>query len=250
MDKWFETINARRALSDDAARELDNAGFTVVPGFQSQGELAQLITVYDRAMASADTADLRIGSKTNRINGLVNCGPAFDDLYLYPPLLEACCRTIRQPFRLSTMLARTLRPYTDADDLHQDFARDDAGWTMIGFIVMIDGFCAENGATQFVPGSHRQSSLTADYTEPVPTCRAGRLDHRLQWLRLAWAFGQFHRAAAPFDTGRLYPARRDIRDGSARQRECRDRGSHRSRRRNMCWRSDRTLKCVPRLRRK
>jgi Phytanoyl-CoA dioxygenase (PhyH) len=170
MDEWFETIKARRALSDDAARELDNAGFTVVPGFKSHGELARLAEAYDVAMASAGPADLRIGSKTTRVNGLVNCGPEFDDLYLYPPLLEACCRTIRRPFRLSTMLARTLRPYADTDDLHQDFARDDAGWTMIGFIIMIDEFCPENGATQFVPGSHRQSSVTVDLTGPVPAC--------------------------------------------------------------------------------
>jgi hypothetical protein len=170
MDEWFETINARRALSDDAARELDNAGFTIIPGFKSPDELARLTTAYDRAMMPADPADLRVGSKTTRVNGLVNCGPEFDDLYLYPPLLEACCRTLLRPFRLSTMLARTLRPHTETDDLHQDFARDDAGWTMIGFIIMIDDFCPENRATQFVPGSHRRASVTVDLTDPVPAC--------------------------------------------------------------------------------
>ena len=31
---------------------------------------------------------------------------------------------------------------------------DGEGWTMVGFIFMIDEFRSDNGATRFVPGSH------------------------------------------------------------------------------------------------
>ena len=48
----------------------------------------------------------------------VNRDPAFDDLYLYQPILEACCRLIGAPFHLSTMHARAVNPGAPAQDLH------------------------------------------------------------------------------------------------------------------------------------
>jgi ectoine hydroxylase-related dioxygenase (phytanoyl-CoA dioxygenase family) len=35
-----------------------------------------------------------------------------------------------------------------------DVKRGADGWPLVGFIVMVDEFAAENGATRFVPGSH------------------------------------------------------------------------------------------------
>jgi ectoine hydroxylase-related dioxygenase (phytanoyl-CoA dioxygenase family) len=58
------------------------------------------------------------------------------------------------PFKLSTMLARTLEPGTPAQPLHADVRRNADGWPLVGFIVMVDDFHADNGATRFVPGSH------------------------------------------------------------------------------------------------
>jgi ectoine hydroxylase-related dioxygenase (phytanoyl-CoA dioxygenase family) len=170
-DNWFDIINARRALADAAARELNDAGFIVIPGPATPLELARLDAAYDSAVASADAADRKVGSTTTRVNGLVDCGPEFDALYIYKPILEACCRTIRQPFKLSAMHARTLRPHMDAQDLHVDFAGDDAGWPMIGFIFMVDEFRPDNGATHFAPGSHRLSPGDIPGIEnAIPAC--------------------------------------------------------------------------------
>jgi ectoine hydroxylase-related dioxygenase (phytanoyl-CoA dioxygenase family) len=38
-----------------------------------------------------------------------------------------------------------------------DFCRQPDGWPMVGFIIMVDPFGESNGATRFVPGSHRSS---------------------------------------------------------------------------------------------
>src|SRR5262249_7652412 len=78
----------------------------------------------------------------------------FDGLYVYRPVLAACCRIIDRPFKLSTMLARTLEPGAPAQLLHVDVQREADGWPLVGFIFMVDEFDAENGATRFVPGSH------------------------------------------------------------------------------------------------
>jgi ectoine hydroxylase-related dioxygenase (phytanoyl-CoA dioxygenase family) len=140
--------------------------------------LARLTDAYATAMASASSPDSRIGSTSTRVTDLVNRGREFDEVYVFPPLLEACCRVIGRPFKLSSLQARTLRPHTPAQDLHVDVRRDSADWPLLGFILMVDDFRQDNGATRFVPGSHLRSSapedtvcdLRADSADQVLVC--------------------------------------------------------------------------------
>jgi ectoine hydroxylase-related dioxygenase (phytanoyl-CoA dioxygenase family) len=62
------------------------------------------------------------------------------------------------------MLARTLRPHAEAQALHVDFKSDENGYPMLGFIFMVDEFRRENGATRFVPGSHKWSKAPDELT--------------------------------------------------------------------------------------
>jgi hypothetical protein len=163
---WFSTIGARSLLSESALRELRDTGFIIIPGPIPPDGMLRLANAYDSAVARADAEDVGIGRTTLRVNDFVNRGPEFDELYIFPPLLDACCRIIEQPFRLSTMLSRTLLPGASSQDLHRDFERDDDGWPMIGFILMVDEFRDDNGATRFVPGSHRRISTD----EQAPAC--------------------------------------------------------------------------------
>jgi ectoine hydroxylase-related dioxygenase (phytanoyl-CoA dioxygenase family) len=161
-DDWFSVVAAGCELSAGDLRDLCDVGFVVIPGPVARDGLAQLARAYDSAVACADADDVSMGSTTTRVHDFVNRGPEFDGLYVYQPVLEACCRIIGQPFKLSTMLARTLRPYTQAQGLHVDFERDAEGWPMIGFIFMVDEFRRNNGATRFVPGSHRWPIVPSD----------------------------------------------------------------------------------------
>jgi hypothetical protein len=160
MDDWFETLKSRRALPSDAALELDHRGFIVVPGPVPAGRMEHVTGAYDVAMSAASGADLRIGSTSTRLSDFVNRGIEFDGLYVFPPLLDACCRVIGRPFKLSSLQARTLRAHTPAPALHVDVQPESADWPLLGFILMIDAFRPENGATRFAPGSHRWSSAT------------------------------------------------------------------------------------------
>ena len=147
----------RNALSASARRQLLDAGFVVVPGPVQAARLPELSASYDVAVRSADPSDVKVGSTTTRVSDFVNRGPVFDELYVYPPLLDAAAQVIDAPFKLSTIHARTVRPGVAAQALHVDFARDSVGWPMVGFILMVDDFRTDNGATRFLPGSHHST---------------------------------------------------------------------------------------------
>jgi ectoine hydroxylase-related dioxygenase (phytanoyl-CoA dioxygenase family) len=105
-------------------------------------------------------------------------GPEFDGIYVFPPLLAACCLIIGKPFKLSGTRARTLEPGATVEALHVDVQARADGWPIVGFILMVDAFDAENGATRLVPGSHLElrdpgevvSNLSAAHEEEVLAC--------------------------------------------------------------------------------
>jgi ectoine hydroxylase-related dioxygenase (phytanoyl-CoA dioxygenase family) len=174
MDEWFKAIAAEPGLPEDVARRLDDDGYVVIPG---PVEPAQLAEAYDAAVLAAHPDDVSIRSST-RIQDFVNRGPDFDELYIHPPILAACYQIIARPFRLSTMHARTIESGASDEALHVDFERQADGWPMVGFIVMVDAFRTDNGATRFVPGSHLEPHLpgdvmkdpTADFEGQVQAC--------------------------------------------------------------------------------
>jgi hypothetical protein len=157
MIDWFGTLAAGRALPAHSASQLEERGFVVLPGAVPAERMARVAGVYDAVLASATGDDVKVGSTSTRVNDFVNRGPELDELYVFPPLLEACCRVIGRPFKLSALHARTLRAHTDAETLHVDVRPDSADWPLLGFILMVDEFRPDNGATRFVPGSHRWS---------------------------------------------------------------------------------------------
>lgn len=167
MQDWFSIIGEGRELTASALQDLRDVGFVVIPGPVAPDKLAHLASVYDSAVASANPDDVGVGNTTTRVHDFVNRGSEFDELYVYQPVLEACCRIIEQPFRLSTMIARTVRPRMRAQELHVDFERDADGWMMVGFIFMVDEFRSDNGATRFIPGSHNWSTVP-DKLKHVP----------------------------------------------------------------------------------
>jgi hypothetical protein len=178
MVDWFETLAARSELSADAASELHDRGFIVLPGPVPPERMASWTDAYTAAMSSASGLDVRVGSTSTRVSDFVNRGADFDALYIFPPLVDACCRVIGQTFKLSSLQARTLRPHTPAQELHVDVQRESADWPLLGFILMVDEFQQENGATRFVPGSHQWlsapeqtvSDLRADRADQVLAC--------------------------------------------------------------------------------
>ena len=86
MSDWFSTLAAGSELPMGATSELQERGFVVIPGPTRPDLLAN---AYTAAVASATSDDIRIGSTSTKVNDFVNRGAEFDNLYVFPPLLEA-----------------------------------------------------------------------------------------------------------------------------------------------------------------
>lgn len=175
MNDWFKGIGSGCELPERALNELLDSGFVVIPGPVASRRLAQFARAYDLAVAGAVPPDLSVGSTSTRVHDFVNRGPEFDELYVYRPILEACCRVVGQPFKLSSLLARTVRPHSQAQTLHVDFTADAEGWPMVGFIIMVDDFRLDNGATRFVPGSHRWPTIPGDDLKDLASDHDGQV---------------------------------------------------------------------------
>lgn len=143
------------ALCASAVASLDQAGFVVLPGPFSAEQFDVVADAYDAEVQSAVPDDVRVGSTSTRVTDFVNRGPVFDPLYVYRPLLDAAAVVVGRAFKLSSLHARTLHPGADVLDIHVDVERDSRDWPLLGFILMIDAFRPDNGATRFFPGSHR-----------------------------------------------------------------------------------------------
>ncbi len=157
-DERYSVIAADAHLPPGTAQQLHEKGFIVLPGPAIPGGCEQLSNAYDREVAIADPAERHVSrdKSTTRTNDFVNRGSEFDGIYVYRPLLAACCQIIGGPFKLSGMRARTLHPGAPAERLHVDVKYRADGWPLVGCLLMVDAFDAENGATRFVPGSHLQ----------------------------------------------------------------------------------------------
>ena len=162
VDDQLQQICSGCTLASQSVRQLVESGFVVLPGAVSGVPFNKLTAAYDEVMSLAAGPDFKIGRTTTRMSDVLSHASVFDDVFLYPPLLEACSHIIGEPFKLSSFSARTLRARTPAQELHADLPRGSEDAPLLGFILMIDSFREENGATRLVPTSHTWTDLPCD----------------------------------------------------------------------------------------
>lgn len=178
MDTYFDQIIPGRALSKASIDQLLISGFTTIPGPLSNDNLLDLAAAYDEVMEFGSWQNSGISNSLIRTHDFINRGPIFDVVYLHAPLIEACKVVINEPFKLSSFIGRTLKPQSAAQNLHADLPRASNAAPMVGFILMVDEFRSDNGATRFIPTSHiwpdepsdRLADVGADSAEQVLAC--------------------------------------------------------------------------------
>jgi ectoine hydroxylase-related dioxygenase (phytanoyl-CoA dioxygenase family) len=159
---------ARRARAEYLAA-LHELGFCVISGVVPAANVARTGAAYDRVFAAATEPDRKTSSTggDTRVREVLSRASEFDALFTLEPVLAACADAIGPGFKLSSCGARTVLPGAAPQRLHVDVRPDEDAWPLIGFIVMVDEFRADNGATRFVPGSHlsetRESAAEGNY---------------------------------------------------------------------------------------
>jgi hypothetical protein len=144
---------------DSLASSLLERGFVVVERHLDDGALARTLARHEEALARADPRDISLSSSGGNARlHLVDPHPDLDRLHLDPILRSLAARVMKTSFRLGAFLSRSVQPGAGAQELQADLAREGDAANLIGFIYMLDDFRADNGATRFVPGSHRGPS--------------------------------------------------------------------------------------------
>jgi hypothetical protein len=216
MSDWFSTLVAGRELPIDAASQLHERGFVVLPGPVPSDRVEQLADAYSAAVASAVVADIRIGSTSTRVSDFVNRGPEFDPLYIFPPLLEACCLVIGRPFKLEFL------PRADGAAVH---ARPEPARRRAQRLRRLAAcrFHSDGGCVPAGQRCHPVRAGLAAVAGPASGQRfrsAGRecwagaglrpcgLTPRLQWVHMAWPRRKPINGSTPIAPGRVRSERR------------------------------------------
>jgi hypothetical protein len=142
-----------------AARRIEEDGFTIIPDFLGDAQLAEVRRVLGFYLGTHAGRNDFEGTRTERVYTLVARGRIFWQIALDPRILALCERFLLPGFLLTASQAIQINP----GETPQPFHSDDAFYHLprprpmisLSTIVAVDAFTAENGGTEVVPGSHR-----------------------------------------------------------------------------------------------
>ncbi len=152
-------------LSSEERDRLDADGYLVLQDFVTPDDLATLRSrihqLFDELGARAGF-EFKQEPQTDRLANLVDYDEIFQRAVAMPKLLACVAQVLGPEFKLSSLNARSARPHTDwTQPLHCDTGAlpDARGNSVCNIIWMLDDFTPDNGATRFVPGTHRSHQL-------------------------------------------------------------------------------------------
>jgi ectoine hydroxylase-related dioxygenase (phytanoyl-CoA dioxygenase family) len=154
-----DPIPAAAATSEEVARRLSDDGYVVVSGIISDAEVDAARTDLDRVLRATRTGRNAFeGFSTQRIYALFAKTRTFDEMAIHP-LLLGVLDSVLGHYQLSAPVGIRIGPGEKAQILHCDdaiypLARPHPP-LVLNTMWPLDDFTVENGATRFVPGSHK-----------------------------------------------------------------------------------------------
>lgn len=164
-------------LTTEQRQQLDDQGFTILPGIIDGVWLEQLRQAFDSIhVAEGEDAGKEVAQVegVRRLADLVNKGEVFDGIYQHPSLLAAVWHVLQRPFKLHSVNGHDPLQGYGQQAMHADWggARDPGVYHVVNSMWMLDDMTADNGATRLVPGSQRNPAsigeLMEDRTAPHP----------------------------------------------------------------------------------
>jgi Phytanoyl-CoA dioxygenase (PhyH) len=155
-------------LTAQESQQLDETGALFLRHFALPERVQALRTRITEVFAQLGDqagAEFKQEPQTDRLANVVNYGKIFEDLIAEPKVLAAVGHVLGSEFKLSSLNARSARPHSDwVQPLHCDMGLlpDAQGNSVCNVIWLLDDFTTENGATRYVPGTHRSGKLPQD----------------------------------------------------------------------------------------
>lgn len=205
-------------LNAAARRQLDEEGWLALPGLMDAQLLrvlrARVEELFEEEGAAAGS-EFKLEPGARRLANLVNKGSIFEKVILTPEVLETMEHVLGSRFKLSSLNVRSADPRTGTGQpLHADSGAlaDSEGYWVCNSVWMLDEFTPENGATRFVPGSHRWGRVPPpDFYQPHPEERLilGEAGTVVVMNAHMWHGGTANRTGAPRRAMHVYYTRWD-----------------------------------------
>ena len=205
-------------LSEADRKQLEEEGWLALPGLMSRQQLEavrrRVDELFEEEGAGAGS-EFKMEPGARRLANLVNKGRIFEEVMVTPAVLECMRQMLGPRFKLSSLNVRSAEPHNDSPQpLHADSAAlaDHEGYWDANSIWMLDDFTPENGATRFVPGSHRWGRVPPpDFFQPHPEERLvlGEAGTVVIMNAHMWHGGTANRSAAPRRAMHVYYTRWD-----------------------------------------
>jgi ectoine hydroxylase-related dioxygenase (phytanoyl-CoA dioxygenase family) len=150
-------------MDDQQRKQLDEQGYLIFKNVLSPEEIENLLARLEELWAAEGEhagEENYIEPGVRRLANLANKGEIFRRLYAHPQVLEVIEAVMGPEIRASMVNARDVPPHTGVRmpfhmDSDQGRVRDEKGYGAATAIWMLDEFTVANGATAFIPGSHR-----------------------------------------------------------------------------------------------
>lgn len=155
-----------RLIDESRRRQLRDEGFFVVPGVLRGAELETVRAALDAAVAETEARqgsafDVRLdpNPSNKRVYNLPAASPVFVELLRHPAALAAARAVLGEAILVSNFTANVALPGSGSMNLHSDQALVVPPpwlhpWAM-NVVWCLDDTDEENGATRYLPGSHR-----------------------------------------------------------------------------------------------